>query len=64
MRTTVKGTSPPATVTRDFEPSRFSGAQLANIFERAVPTIRRPVGDKRSAIPAINQPRHARRALS
>jgi hypothetical protein len=66
MRATPEGTSPRAAVTRHFESSRHSGADLAAAFERALPTVRRDTDRDRSpqSKTAPDHPSRTRSAVS
>lgn len=66
MSTTPEETSPHASLTRHFESSRHSGADLVAAFERALPTIRRDTNRDHSPRPgtAPDQPLRTRSAVS
>lgn len=64
MSATQEWNSLRATLKRDFESSRFSAANLAAAFERALPTIRRAADPGCRPADAFSSPRRAPRATS
>ena len=64
MSATQERNSLRATLKRDFESSRFSAANLAAAFERALPTIRRATDPGRRPAAVAPSPRRAPRDAS